>query len=54
MQFAKEFGVTVGDLPELKPLSPEATADMERIKALSVEVMESLESAEREAGKAYA
>jgi hypothetical protein len=34
-QFAKEFGVTIGDLPELKPLSPEAVADMERIKVLS-------------------
>ncbi|MBT1509405.1 hypothetical protein KIP88_02725 [Bradyrhizobium sp. SRL28] len=39
-QFAQEFGVTVGDLPELKPLSPEAAADMERVKVLSVEVME--------------
>ena len=38
-QFASEFGVTVGDLPELKPLSPEAVADMERIKVLSAEVM---------------
>ena len=39
-QFGKEFGVHVGDLPELKKASPEAAANLERVKVLSVEVME--------------
>ena len=38
-QFGQEFGVSIGELPELKPLSPEAVADMEKIKTLSAEVM---------------
>ncbi len=38
-QFAGEFGVRIGNLPEMTPLSPESIANMERIKVLSNEVM---------------